>query len=40
MLMKRNIKTNSEQEIFRGILENASRCRDHVELCASSFLKL
>jgi len=39
MPKRRWIKTNSEHEMFRGDLENASKYRDHVKLFASSFLK-
>jgi len=40
MPKRRNIRTNSEKEMFRGILENASTYRDHVKPFVSSFLKL
>jgi len=39
MPKRRWIRTNSEDEMFRGDLENASKYRDHVKLFASSFLK-
>ena len=38
MSKRRTIKTNSEQEMFRGFLENASTYKDHVKLFAFSFL--